>query len=294
LCFLRPDYEHDHKIKRIKTPKKRVEELLKFVTNPNGKVMEAVDQLDLFCNIASNNGRKIACHFFEENTKYPVWKNTLSSITAVKIAVIRFQNEKYVASSNKVIFGFNIDKLSRKLELTKCNRVNVYSVPDKVSEEFHPLMAAFMSYTLLTRKKNGSKSICNAELMLRYLVYFLGYSQEQRKSNPCKKYTSEFYNFEIRDYVRKDDNTIMNFMEQFEFFAKIANEKGWKVDIFLYREGNSRPIAKSHQNKYPECILPVVKLVNGRFAAAAMNNSQVFDIKNCLLRTVTKSVLKKC
>uniref|UniRef100_A0A914Z5D3 Uncharacterized protein n=1 Tax=Panagrolaimus superbus TaxID=310955 RepID=A0A914Z5D3_9BILA len=235
--------------------------------------------------------RGFVCYLFKENVKEPIWKSVENASADLIIPILHFDNGKYVGTSNKTISGYNLKKLPTKMDFFKCSRSHVFPVYDRIPSEAQPLMAAFMSYFLQTNGKNRSKSLSYLTERISTLLDLFGHDYK-RMENPFMKYSQDYYIFALGEYVRKENGVILTCMEQFELFAKLINEKGYKADIYLYQEGHQNHVVKTNIHEFAPSVIPIITLADGRFAASAFNYL-TFDVKNRLLRTEIHNIYKE-
>uniref|UniRef100_A0A914XW78 Uncharacterized protein n=1 Tax=Panagrolaimus superbus TaxID=310955 RepID=A0A914XW78_9BILA len=129
--------------------------------------------------------------------------------------------------------------------------------------------------------------------MLWKLATFIESDLKNQKFNPFSLDMRSIALSKIRDFVTKEDGTIMNSIEQFERFAKFLNEKGYFADIFIYEPKNQQPILKTSEHENPPFIIAVVKLPDRNFAATSIYNCFIFDLKKRLLRIQPKARKEK-
>ena len=125
------------------------------------------------------------------------------------------------------------------------------------------------------------------------LASFLGYIDEDLKFGRFVNYLEVFPNYVLRDYLTKENGLYLDSTEQFELFAKLLTDKGYEADIYLYQQGQKRHISKTNEHEKSTHIIPVIRLLDGRFAATSIFNPFSFDLKNRLLRTETQQIRKE-
>uniref|UniRef100_A0AC34G356 Uncharacterized protein n=1 Tax=Panagrolaimus sp. ES5 TaxID=591445 RepID=A0AC34G356_9BILA len=167
-------------------------------------------------------------------------------------------------------------------------------VSDKIVPELRPLMAVFMSYFLQNNHdKNRSSRVKSVHGMFWRLANFLGYIDEHVKFHHFQPCLPGFPIVLIRDYIRKENGSNLTATEQFKLFSNILSTKGCNADVYLYQQGHKEAIEKTIEHENPTTIIPIVRLLDGRFAATSIYNPFTFDLKSSLLRTETQKQRKE-
>lgn len=186
---------------------------------------------------------------------------------------------------------FVLISLILKMESRHCH---YHIVSENVLPQIRPFMVAFMSYFLqqsIDRKRN--LRIKSVKGLFWRFAKFLGYIEEQVRFDQFIHGLDIFQDYVIKDFVTKENGNIMTSMEQFELFAILVNRKEYDADIYLYQQGNKAHISKTNEHENSNHVIPVIRLLDGRFAATSIYNPFSFDLKNRQLRTETQKARKE-
>lgn len=168
-----------------------------------------------------------------------------------------------------------------------------HAVSDKVLPQLRPFMAAFMSYFVQTSNRNRSQCVKSVNGMFWRFAKFLGYIDEGISYSAFMPHLNDFVSSLIRDYVTKENGIVMTSIEQFELFAQIVNSKGYQADVYLYQQGHKKPLSKTNEHEFSPHFIPIVRLLDGRFAATSPYSCYTIDFKKRELRIETQKMRRE-